>query len=65
MKVIKTGKKEKWLPFKSVGQIDLIFHVDVLGAYVRMCTRFEVSMVKSVAIHTVHRQRRQLRQDNS
>ena len=35
--------------FKNTGHIDLIIHVHILGAYVHMCARYEVSVIKPVA----------------
>ena len=40
--------EEKWLPFRNIGQIGLIFHV--LG-----CAKYKVSMIKPVARRVVHR----------
>ena len=45
----------KWLPFKNRGCIDLIIHVSILGAYVHICGRHEVSMIKPMARRTVYR----------
>ena len=39
---------------KNIGQIQLIFHVHILGTYVHQCAKYEVSKIKSVA-RTVHR----------
>ena len=40
---------------KNTHCINLIIHVHILGAYVHICARYEVSMVKPVARMTVHR----------
>ena len=42
------SEKEKWLLFKNIGHIDLLFHVKTLGA------QYEVCMIKPVAKRTVH-----------
>ena len=40
---------------KNVGHNDFIFDVHILGAYEHICTKYEVSMFKSVARKGVHR----------
>ena len=48
--------KEKWLPFKNTGHIDIIFHVHMLGViYVHICLRYEITMIKQVARQRGHR----------
>ena len=50
-------KMKTRLPFKTIGHVDLIFHVHIPQAYVRkyMCAKYEVFMIKPVASRTVHR----------
>ena len=47
------SKKEKKLPFKTVGHIHLTFHVYMLGPCMPMCARYEVSVTKTVARRSV------------
>ena len=39
---------------QKAGCIDLIIHVHILGAYVYVCVRYEVSVIKPVARKTVY-----------
>ena len=41
-------KIPKWLPFKNYKSESLIFDVHMLGTYVHMCTKYEVSMSNHV-----------------
>ena len=45
---------------KNKGQINLIFHVDILGKYAHVSTKYESSMIKPVARKTVHRRQCQV-----
>ena len=45
----------QWLPFKKYRLYSLI-HVHILGAYVHICAKYEVSVIKPVDGRTVHRQ---------
>ena len=50
------SEKEKRLSFKNIGNIDLIFHVHTLVAYMHTCAKYEVSIIMPVARKTVQRQ---------
>ena len=44
-----TLEKENGSKFTNIDCFDKIFYVHSLGAYVQMCTRYEVFMIKPVA----------------
>ena len=46
--------KLKWLPFKKYMLYSLI-HVHILGAYVHICAKYKVSVMKPLDRRTVHR----------
>ena len=50
----------KWLPFKNIDHSDLTFDEHILGVYVHICTKCEISMFKHV--RGVHRQQFQCQQ---
>ena len=43
------SEKDKRLPFKNTGNIDLLLYVYILGAYVHMYAKHEVFTIKPVA----------------
>ena len=49
------SEKENWLAFNNLGQGDLTFHVHILGPYVQICAKYEVSVTQPVARRAVHR----------
>ena len=49
------GKKQNGCHIKSICYMNKIFDVHIQGAYVHMCARYEVFLIKPVARRTVHR----------
>ena len=48
-------KVPKWLPFENYKSELLIFEVHILGTYVHILTKYEVSVSKPVVRRGVHR----------